>query len=80
MLLMFEKGIRGGISQAIRKYATANNKYMKSYNKNIPSSYLIYLDADNLYRWAVSKKLPVDNFRLAKNLSLFNEYFIKNYN
>ena len=79
-LLMFEKGIRGGISQAIHKYATANNKYMKSYNKNIPSSYLIYLDADNLYRWAVSKKLPVDNFRLAKNLSLFNEYFIKNYN
>ena len=53
---------------------------MKSYNKNIPSSYLIYLDANNLYGWAVSKTLPVDNFRLAKNLSLFNEYFIKNYN
>ena len=49
MLLMFEEGTRGEISQAIHKYAKANNKYMKSYNKNIISSYLQYLDANNLY-------------------------------
>ena len=47
MLLMVEKGIRGGICQAIHTYAKANNKYMKNYNKNIESSYLMYLDANN---------------------------------
>ena len=55
MLLMFEKGIRGGILQAITKYAKANNKYMKTYNKNIKSSYLQYIDANNLYGWAMCK-------------------------
>ena len=49
MLLMVEKGTRGGLCQAIHRYAKANNKYMKSYDKNIESSYLIYLDANNLY-------------------------------
>ena len=63
MLLMFEKGIRGGISQAIHKYAKSNNKYMKSYNKNVISSYLQYQDANNLYGWAMSKKLPIGNFK-----------------
>ena len=58
MLLMFEAGIRGGISQAIHKYATANNKYMKNYNKKAPSSYQMNLDTNNLYGWAMCKKLP----------------------
>ena len=49
MLLMVEKGIRGGIVHAIYRYPKANNKYMNNYNKSIISSYLLYLDANNLY-------------------------------
>ena len=49
MLLMVEKGIRDGICQSIQRYAKANNKYMKSYNKDEKSSYIQYLDANNLY-------------------------------
>ena len=48
MLLIFEEGIRGGICQSIHRYADANNKYMKNYNKNIPSLYLMNVDANNL--------------------------------
>ena len=59
MLLMAEKVTRGGICHAIHRYAEANNKYMKNYDKNIESSYLMYLDANNLYGWAMSQKLPV---------------------
>ena len=62
MLLMAKNGIRGGMSQAIHRYAVANNKYMKNYDKNIKSSYLTYLNANNLYRWAISQKLPVTGF------------------
>ena len=51
MLLMVEKGIRGRICQAIHRYAKANNKYMNNYDKSIESSYLMYLDASNLYGW-----------------------------
>ena len=79
MLLMYEAGKRGGISQAIHKYAAANDKYMKNYNKNISSSYLQHLDTNNLYGWEMCKKLPVGNFSSAKNLLLYTEDFIKNY-
>ena len=63
MLLMIEAGIRGGMCQAVHKYAKANNKYMKNYDKNIESSCLMYLDANNLYGWAMSQKLPVNGFK-----------------
>ena len=63
------------------RYAKANKKYMKNYNKNIESSYIQYLDANNLYKWAISQKLPVNYFKWVKqdDLSQFNEDFIKNY-
>ena len=63
MLLMIEERIRGGMCQSIHRYTNANNKYMKNYNKNIDSSYQMYLDANNLDRWVVSQKLPLNGFR-----------------
>ena len=80
MLLMVEKGTRGGICHAIHRYAKANNKYMKNYDKNIESSYLMYLDANNLYRWAMSQRLPVNGSEWMEQLSEFDERFIRNYN
>ena len=59
MLLMVEKGIRGRICHAIHRYAKANNKYMKKYDEKEESSYIQYLDANSLYGWAISQKLPV---------------------
>ena len=75
MLLMVEKETRGGICQAIHRYAKANNKYMKNYNKDVMLSYLMYSDANNL-----SQKLPVNGFKWVKKASRFTEIFIRNYN
>ena len=80
MLLMIEAGIRGGMCQSTHRYAKANNKYMKNYDKSIESSYLMYLDPNNLYGCAMSKKLPVNGFKWESDLLRFNEDFIKNYN
>ena len=81
MLLMVEKGLSGGICQATHRYANANNKYIKNYNKKIESSYLAYLDVNSLYRQAMSQKIPVNSFKWVEKtrLSRFNEGFIKNY-
>ena len=79
MLLMVEEGIRGGICHSIHRYAKANNKYMKNYDKNEESFYIQYLDANNLYGWAMSKKLPVNEFKWLDSNKI-NEEFIKNYN
>ena len=79
MLLMVEEGIRGGICHSIHRYAKANNKYIKNYNENDESSYIQYLDANNLYGWAMSKKLPVNGLKWLEDTSEINEEFIKNY-
>ena len=79
MLLMIEAEIRGGMCQSIHRYAKTNNKYMKKFDKNIESSYLMYLDANNLYGWAMSQKLAVNGFKWKNDISRFNEDFIKNY-
>ena len=79
MLLMVEKGIRGGVCQAIHRYAKVNNKYMNNHDKGIESSCLMYLDPNNLYGWAMSQKLPINGFKWVEDLSDFNESFIKNY-
>ena len=64
MLLMFKSRIKGGITQAVHCYASANNPYMGSmFNPSKESSYLQYLDANNLYGWAMSQPLPTGKFR-----------------
>ena len=79
MLLMIEEGIRGGICHSIHRYAKANNEYMNNYDENEESSYIQYLDANNFYDWAMSQKLPVNNFKWIENASQIIEDFIKNY-
>ena len=79
MLLMVEEGIRGGICYSIQRYAKANNKYMENYDESKESSYIQYLDANNLYGWAMSQKLPVNGFKWLEDTSEINEEVIKNY-
>ena len=62
MYLMIESGIRGGISVITKKWAKANNPSMDDYNESEPTSYNMYLDANNLYGWAMSQPMPVDSF------------------
>ena len=77
MLLMVEKGIRGGICHVIHGYEKANNKYMKNCNKDEEESFIVYLDANNLYGWAMFQKLPVNGFKWKKSMLKFNEKSIK---
>ena len=79
MLLIVEKGTRGRICHTIHRYAEANNKYVKNYDKNIESSYLMYLDANILYGWEMSQRLPVDGWKWIKKLFKFNKDVMKNY-
>ena len=78
MLNFIEKGMRGGISTITHRYALANNKFMKNYDPQKESSYIPYLDANNLYGWAMSQKLPTSNFKWIKcpeylNLNSYDE-------
>ena len=63
MYLMIEKGIRGGVSSIMERYSKANHKYLDDYDPEKPSQHILYLDANNLYGWAMSKPLPHKNFR-----------------
>ena len=80
MVLMVEEGIRGGICHAMQRFAKANNKYMKDYDRKKKSSYIQYLDTNNLYGKAMTKKLPVRGFRWMDDISKIDEDFVKVYN
>ena len=67
MLMMFERGIRGGITHIAKRYAEANNRYMDHYDPNKPSTYIQYLDANNLYGCAMSQPLPTHGFKWLKD-------------
>ena len=79
VFFLFEKGIRGVICNAISKSAKANNNSMKNFDSNKESTSLIYVDANNLYGYAMCKNLNYGNFKWAEDLSIFTEDFIKNY-
>ena len=76
-LLMIEKGIRGGISIISNRYGKANNKYMKDFYEKELSKYLMYLDANNLYGWAMSQKLPVHSFKWMTNKEIENIFKVQ---
>ena len=81
MLLMVEQGIRGGIRNSVHRFAKANKKYMKSYDKYKESSYLNFWDVNNLNGLAMPQNIPAFNFKWVKDNSQFNENFKKkNYN
>ena len=78
MVLMTEKRIRGVLTQVIRKYGIGNNKYLPNYDDGKKTTYLEYLDANNLYGYAMNKKLPLNGYKLA-NKSISTDDAIKNY-
>ena len=63
MYYFIEKGTRGKVSYIARKYAKANNKYMNDYDAGKPSTFITYLDMNNLYGWAMSEYLPYGEFK-----------------
>ena len=81
MLLMIEEGIRGGICHAVHRYAKANNEYMKDYDESKESSYIQYLDANNLYGAATSEKLPMNGFKWVNDndISRIDKKSVKSY-
>ena len=76
---MIEEGIRGRIRHAVHRYAKANNRYMKNYDKSKESLYVQYLDVNNLYGAAMSEKLPINEFKWVNDISGINEKFLKSY-
>ncbi|GFS72155.1 uncharacterized protein NPIL_306761 [Nephila pilipes] len=62
MHLFIRKGIRGGVAMISHRYNKVNNVYLPTYDSSLPSSYIIHLDANNLYGWAMSENLPTHDF------------------
>ena len=73
------RGIRGRICHTVHRYAKANNEYMKVYDESKESSYIQYLDANNLYGAAMSEKLPMNGFKWVSDMSGINKKFVKSY-
>ena len=65
MILMTEKGIRGGLTQVVKKHGIANNKYLPTYDNTKKSVFLQYLYANNLYGYAMIKTLPLNGYKWA---------------
>ena len=76
MLLLVEQGIKGGLTQVIKKHCVANNEYLPDYDKNKGYTFLQYLDLNSLYAWVMCQKLP---HKFCKDLRYINQKFIKNY-
>ena len=70
--LFIEKGLTGGISYIAKRYAKANNKYINDYDPKKPSTFISYLDMNNLYGWAMSEYLPYEGFKWLKNVDEFD--------
>ena len=76
MVLMVEKGIRGGLTQVVKRHAVANHKYLPGYDASKKSVFLQYLDANNLYGYAMSRELPLDGYKW-DNIDKFTSDFVK---
>ena len=70
--LFIEKALRVGISYIAKRYANANNKYMNDYDPKKQSTFISYLDMNNLYGWAMSEHLPYEGFKWLKNVDEFD--------
>lgn len=79
MLLMVQKGIKGGMCHAIDRYAKASKKCMKDYDLNKESSNLIYWNVNNLYGWGMSQNFSVDGFKWRTEKFTFDEELTKSY-
>ena len=78
-LLIVEKYIIGGICHVIHQFTDTHNKYMKDFDPDKESYYLVYLDVNSLYGWAMSEALPLNYFQRNKNTFRFDKDLIKNY-
>ena len=76
---MIKRGLRGRVCHSVHRHAKANNKYMEDYDKNKQSSYIMYVDTNTFYGFAMSQKLPTKNFTFLQEISVIDEDFIKNY-
>ena len=77
MYLFIERGLRGGISTITKRHAVANNKYLKNYNHSSASRYILYLDANNLYGWAMSRPLPYGEFQWVAPESITEDFILQ---